>query len=218
MRERPHSGIAYRHDIVPMGSATKVVLTSGSGGVGGGGRAGGGGAFAYRHASPSAPGAAAAAAGRGWTYNLHSDDSFQFFGKRGFNFALAALLECAIDAASSVRLHDDKTALAALLPYEMRSAGVGSGDATVGGLSFLYGPGPEWTRACKYLLANLKHLVTYRVLHLNFSAGPEDGGDDNDDAVDSPDATGAAPPEVGAAGTASSSAAAPGTAVGPEGA
>jgi beclin 1 len=163
LRERPYSGIMYRHDIVPMGSASKIVVHGGSARTAG---------VFGSHPSTSGPGNAGgtnannSGVGRGWTYNLHSDDSFQFFGKRNFNLALAALLECVIDAASSVRQHDDKTALAALLPYEMRCGG--AGDATVGGLSFVYSPGPEWTRACKYLLANLKHLMTYRVLHLNF--------------------------------------------------
>jgi hypothetical protein len=67
-----------------------------------------------------------------------------------------------------VKLHDvDRTALAALLPYEMRTGGGAGSEATIGGLSFLYSPGPEWTRACKYLLTNLKHLMTYRVMYLN---------------------------------------------------
>ena len=45
---------------------------------------------------------------------------------------------------------------------------VGTDQLTVGGLSIQYSTesGVEWTRAMKYLLTDLKHLLTYRALSL----------------------------------------------------
>jgi Apg6 BARA domain len=149
MKEKPHSGISLRHEIQPMGSTSKIVVSAASGGLKGAvvGAAGG---------------------GRGWTYNLHSDDSFQFFGRRNFNSALTSLLECVVDAAACIQERDRTISL----PHEM----VGAPDVTIGGLSFLYSPTPEWTRACKYLLTNLKHLMTHKVLSLTFLR-PSNGGE-----------------------------------------
>jgi hypothetical protein len=42
-------------------------------------------------------------------------------------------------------------------------------DASVGGLPIAYDPakGEEWTMVCKYLLTNLKWLVTYTAKHVD---------------------------------------------------
>jgi Apg6 BARA domain len=161
MKERPHSGIALRHEIQPMGSTSKIVAGRGgssnnaTGGIG----------------LKGAVAGAAAVGGRGWTYSLHSDDSFQFFGKRNFNSALTSLLECVVDAATCIQDRDRTISL----PYEMVPT-----QATIGGLSFLYSPTPEWTRACKYLLTNLKHLMTYKVLSLTFLRPSNEEGESQD--------------------------------------
>lgn len=91
-------------------------------------------------------------------YNLFSDDSFQFFGRRNFNTALQSLLQCVADAAETIQRRDPTIALPHLIT---RTAG--GTDLLVGGLSVSYGnDAMEWTRAMKYLLTNVKHLLLFR--------------------------------------------------------
>ena len=89
-------------------------------------------------------------------YNLYSDDSFLFFGKRNFNIALQCLLECVLDAVEAVQSRDRTVAV----PHTIEKQRDG---LTIGGLSVTYGTnGVEWTRAMKYMLTDLKHLLTFR--------------------------------------------------------
>ncbi|KAL7561232.1 hypothetical protein ACA910_004153 [Epithemia clementina (nom. ined.)] len=109
-------------------------------------------------------------------YNLYSDDSFQFFGRRNFNTALQCLLQCVLDASEQIRDKDPTITLPHPIekPHAAaaaRSSSSGGGELTVGGLSVTYGnDGVEWTRAMKYLLTNVKNLLLFRPLGLWGSA------------------------------------------------
>ena len=93
-------------------------------------------------------------------YNLYSDDSFQFFGKRNFNTALQCMAECVVDAAEAIQKHDRTIAIPHVIENQRDCT-------TVGGISIAYGnDGVEWTRAMKYLLTDVKHLLTYKALGL----------------------------------------------------
>jgi len=125
LERNPHSGIKFRHQIVPLGSTSRIGIR------------------------------------RGDTvttlYNLYSDDSFAFFGKRNFNLALLYLLECVADAADCIHERDRTI----VLPHAIEKSPWG--DLTIGGLSVAYGvDGVEWTRAMKYMLTDIKHLLIYR--------------------------------------------------------
>ena len=95
-------------------------------------------------------------------YNLFSDDSFQFFGKRSFNIALNGLLRCLSDAGAVVEQVDRTMAM----PYPL--ACDSSGTYTIGGLSVFYAPeGESWTKAMKYVLTNAKWLVAFTTKHVD---------------------------------------------------
>ena len=95
-------------------------------------------------------------------YNLFSDDSFQFFGRRNFNTALQCLLQCVSDAAERIREKDPTITL----PHPIEK-GATRAELIVGGLSVAYvTDGVEWTRAMKYLLTDVKHLLLFRPLGL----------------------------------------------------
>ena len=95
-------------------------------------------------------------------YNLFSDDSFQFFGRRNFNTALQSLLQCVLDAAEQIRDKDPTITL----PHPIEQVAA-RGELTVGGLTVAYGTdGVAWTRAMKYLLTDVKHLLLFRPLAL----------------------------------------------------
>lgn len=131
LEKRPHSGIKFRHEIVHLGSTSKIGVRRGG-----------------DNSPPT-------------LYNLFSDDGFQFFGRRNFNIALECLLDCVEDAASVIQERDRTIALPYAIGKSLR------GESTVGGLPIVFGTdGVEWTRAMKYLLTDLKHLMTYRVLGL----------------------------------------------------
>ena len=103
-------------------------------------------------------------------YNLYSDDSFQFFGKRNFNYALNGLLACMADAAQAVQKQDRTVVLPH--PIETKagtnSSGTSAGDLTIGGLSVSYGTNLcEWTQAMKYLLTDAKWLVAFCAKHVD---------------------------------------------------
>lgn len=125
LEKKAHSGVKFRHEIVPLGSTSRIGIR------------------------------------RGDTvttlYNLYSDDSFQFFGKRNFNLALQYLLECVADAAESIQKRDRTIAMPHAIERSAR------GELTIGGLPVSYGiDGVEWTRAMKYMLTNIKQLLIYR--------------------------------------------------------
>mmetsp|Transcript_22098 Transcript_22098/g.34001 ORF Transcript_22098/g.34001 Transcript_22098/m.34001 type:complete len:337 (-) Transcript_22098:2139-3149(-) len=129
LEQKPHSCIQLKHEIIPMGSCSKIGL---------------------RRGDPSS------------VYNLHSDDSFQFFGKRNFNIALNTLLACLADAFAGVRKRDRTIALPHAIEIPSR------GEATIGGLSIAFGnDGERWTRAMKFLLTDLKWLVAFTTKHVD---------------------------------------------------
>jgi len=164
LERKPHSGIRYRHQIIYQGSTSKIGIRRNGGLMG---IAAGQNGHHHRGGNDDY-GCDAIDMSTLSVYNLYSDDSFQFFGRRNFNTALECLAECVSDAAKAVQKRDRTIEL----PHEIeRTAPAHSragGNITVGGLPVTYGQdgGPEWTRAMKYLLTDVKHLLTYRVLGL----------------------------------------------------
>jgi len=110
-------------------------------------------------------------------YNLYfAQEGFPqlFFGKRNFNTALTYLADCVQSAAELLQQRGDGTMV---LPHaiETTSANNNNSNNTCGGLSIHYfnlshtaaaesedEHLQEWTRAMKYLLTNVKHLMVYR--------------------------------------------------------
>ncbi len=105
-------------------------------------------------------------------YPLYSDDNsfpFVIMGKRNFQLALQYLVECVVDAAHAIEKYDRTI----VLPYPMEQQ---QHQWTVGGSSVQYNfnsgeqhhhnDAMEWTRTMKYLLTNLKQLMTFRAFHL----------------------------------------------------
>jgi beclin 1 len=129
LEQKPHVAIRYPHEIVPMGSTSKIGLRNGA-------------AVTY--------------------YNLYSDDGFQFFGKRNFNIALAALLQCVKEAAEAV----EKLDRTIVIPHKIEKTP--KAEWIIGGLSILYGTdGEQWTRSMKYMLTDIKWLVAYSTKHVD---------------------------------------------------
>jgi beclin len=130
LESRPFANIVLRHQLLPMGSTSKIGIRKGLKSVS--------------------------------LYNLfHSDDiSFQFFGKRNFNIALSCLIECVQDAVEAIQSRDRSIAVPHIIERQRDVM-------TIGGLPVSYGTdGGVWTRAMKYLLTDLKHLLSYRLLFL----------------------------------------------------
>ena len=151
LEQKPHAGIRYRHEIVCCGSTSRI-------GVGRRRNNNN-----HNHSSEDDRTTTTTAPSAALTYyNLFSDDSFQFFGRRNFNTALQCLVQCVVDAADAIQRRDPTIHLPH--PIVERAAL----DVTVGGLSVVYGGanGVEWTRAMKYLLTNVKHLTAYRAFGL----------------------------------------------------
>jgi hypothetical protein len=102
----------------------------------------------------------------GTYYNLYySENSFQlFFARRNFNMALDSLADCVVDAANAIQTQDRTITL----PHVMTNNKNGSATTMIGGLPVVLQPdgGVEWTKAMKYLLTNIKHLMTFEVLSL----------------------------------------------------
>lgn len=106
-------------------------------------------------------------------YPLYSDDTsfpFVLMGKRNFQTALQCLVECVVDAAQAIEKYDRTI----VLPYPMEQRQ--HHPWTVGGSSIQYNfnsgeqhhhnDAMEWTRSMKYLLTNLKQMMTFRAFHL----------------------------------------------------
>ena len=145
LEQKPHTGIRYKHEIVCCGSTSKIGIGRREGGGGSGGVA-----SSVTSSSSSSS-----------YYNLYSDDSFQFFGRRNFNTALQCLVQCVADAAEAIQRRDPTIHL----PHPIDKTT--NREVTVGGLPVAYGAdGVEWTRAMKYLLTNVKHLTAYRAFGL----------------------------------------------------
>jgi len=173
LEREPHCGIRYRHRIVHQGSTSKIGIR----------RTGGGlllGAVAP-HAAATSPSFDLDDEDLSSLslYNLYSDDSFQFFGRRNFNIALECLAECVIDAATAIQKRDRTITLPHeileknALPSSSNNTKTGttataSNEVTIGGIPVTYGAdgGTEWTTAMKYLLTDVKHLLTFRVFAL----------------------------------------------------
>jgi len=121
-------------------------------------------------------------------YNLYFVDEGvfqQLFGKRNFNTALQYLVNCVRSAATVLQQQQRRSSSGGgiqvvVLPHEMVEDK--NGTVTVGGLSVQYfstttatgtaGTNTEeehlaeWTRAMKYLLTNVKHLMVHRGIGL----------------------------------------------------
>ena len=138
LEQKPHTGIRYKHEIVCCGSTSKIGLGA-------------------RRDDNSRVGVTSAIS----YYNLYSDDSFQFFGRRNFNTALQCLVQCVADAADAIQRRDPTIHL----PHPIDRSN--NREVTVGGLQVAYAAdGVEWTRAMKYLLTDVKHLTAYRAFGL----------------------------------------------------
>ena len=113
-------------------------------------------------------------------YNLYYiEEAFHFFAKRNFNTAVTMLLECVQDAATAVQMHDPTI----VVPYKIDKR-----TGTIAGLSVVFFASAaaaantsggststehsqqqhaaEWTRAMKYLLTNIKHVMVFRAVGL----------------------------------------------------
>eukprot|EP00978_Attheya_sp_CCMP212_P013609 scaffold34157_cov52-Attheya_sp.AAC.6 len=138
LRDKPESGIRFQtHDIVPLGSCSKIALMP-------------------TKLQPQQ---------QTVYYNLFSDDSFQFFGKRNFNLALNGLLKCLKDAMECILQRDRTIAI----PHDISTTG-NLAELTIGGLPISYstdGGGERWTRALKYFLTDLKWLVAFSTKHVD---------------------------------------------------
>lgn len=90
------------------------------------------------------------------TYPLFIDSgSFSLFPKRNFNAGLSALVSCMVEIGHFIQEHDPTLAL----PHAMNVT-----ESKIADLSFVYGgsEGDEvWTRSLKYLLANIKWMITW---------------------------------------------------------
>lgn len=148
LETRPQSNIRFQHEIVPMGNTSKIGIRPAR----------------RAEASSTATGATAAAAAASALYPLYSDDRFHFFGKRNFNLALHALLQCLAEAAEEIHKRDRTMSL----PHDVTPSKTKGGEWTIGGLSVSYGvDGEQWTRAMKYFLTDLKWCVAYLARHVD---------------------------------------------------
>jgi beclin 1 len=89
-------------------------------------------------------------------YPLFIDSgTFSLFPKRNFNSGLSAMVSCMIEIGDFISEHDPTLTV----PHLMSVA-----DSKIADLSFVYGgsDGDEvWTRALKYMLANIKWMITW---------------------------------------------------------
>ena len=89
--------------------------------------------------------------------NLYFGESFQFFARRSFYFGLQALAQSIHEVAVQMQQQDPSLALPHAMDQRLN-------EYHVGGLAIAYHEGPEWTRAMKYLLTNLKQLLLFKGL------------------------------------------------------
>jgi Apg6 BARA domain len=102
-------------------------------------------------------------------YPLFAEDGLYFFGRRPLQYSLPALVQFVAQLAQILQ-HRDKTMV---LPHMI--AQNDRGDVRIGGLSVAYDSSNlvEWTRAMKYLLTNVKHLLLFRGWHVSFHLQPK---------------------------------------------
>jgi beclin len=133
LEKKPNTGIKLRCEIKPAGCTSKIGV---------------------RHGLTSTT----------TLYNLYYvEETFQFFGKRNFNTALQHLVQCISDIADVIRTRDRTI----MIPYpiEQKTAAGRNGNIEflVGGLPVSHGTDDiEWTRAMKYLLTDIKHIMIYK--------------------------------------------------------
>jgi beclin 1 len=92
--------------------------------------------------------------------NLFWVDGTLMFQRRNFNAALTGLLCCVNDIGDHISNHDPTIQM----PYEINTS-----EAKINGHSILYNSDDEqWTRACKYLLTNIKWMIAWSAKHCTF--------------------------------------------------
>lgn len=118
-------------------------------------------------------------------YNLYyAEEGFQLFGRRNFNTALQYLVDC---VQSAIEIVVQQRHGSIVLPHAIVVGTVGGTPTTIGGWTIQYFAVNnnnsntqqqqqqhsseeehllEWTRAMKYLLTNVKHLMVYHGLGL----------------------------------------------------
>jgi beclin 1 len=140
------AGFRFRnHQLVPLGSFSKIIKLP-PGGVRGGGQEAG--------LVPSSPRTSG-----GNALNLYYDEAnLVFFPRRNLNTALVAFLQCVEEFGTFVERQDPTLRL----PHRIQDGG------KVGGLSISLVQGEEeaWTRALKYLLTDLKWLLASHSKHV----------------------------------------------------
>lgn len=96
-------------------------------------------------------------------HNLYFEESsFSLFkggALRQFQVGLVALLECIVEINAQLQ---DKTIV---LPHVIQLHEDATSTTTIGGVSIAFAETEDFTRACKYLLTNMKWLVAYTVKH-----------------------------------------------------
>ncbi len=90
-------------------------------------------------------------------YNLFIDGSFSLFPKRNFNTAIGGFLCCVQDIGDHITRHDPTIQT----PYE-----INGNDGKINGHSIYFGNDDEqWTKACKYMLTNIKWMIAWAAKH-----------------------------------------------------
>lgn len=92
-------------------------------------------------------------------YPLFTDGSFSFFPKRNFNTALMGFITCLHELGEHIRMHDPTLEL----PNPIDVV-----ESTISNISVLLGNDEElWTRALKFMLADIKWIIAWYTKHYN---------------------------------------------------
>lgn len=93
-------------------------------------------------------------------FNLFWLDGTLIFQRRNFNTALGGLLYCIHEIGEHIGNHDPTIQM----PYEINAS-----ESKINGHSILYNSDDEqWTKACKYLLTNIKWMIAWSAKHCTF--------------------------------------------------
>ena len=93
-------------------------------------------------------------------YNLFWVDGTLLFQRRNFNTALSGLLHCVSDIGDHISNHDPTIQM----PYE-----INTNELKINGHSIHYNnDDEEWTKACKYLLTNIKWTIAWSAKQCTF--------------------------------------------------
>mmetsp|Transcript_20072 Transcript_20072/g.41358 ORF Transcript_20072/g.41358 Transcript_20072/m.41358 type:complete len:458 (+) Transcript_20072:197-1570(+) len=180
--KRGGTGMKFTHELYPMGASSKIGIRFGTSGV----LATAAGIFSNSSTSTSSETSSFITAPIVYNLFLEENSGFSFFKKnaRNFNWALQAFLQCIAEAAAQ---QADKTIA---IPHDIqhkkndmdnRVNHLGGGEWTIGGLSICYPSQQqpneqgkttsqaalEWSRACRFLLTDLKWLVAYAAKHVD---------------------------------------------------